>query len=113
MQAIQYQEITVPCKLRIPVGAWFVRFMPIWDTNEETGAEWVCDVEAEVVRVTAEDHWANGLERAEFDPCITEWDDTHDLTDRLYATEDEARTHAEWTVRRFKNPAPWTNRVKL
>lgn len=113
MSTLPTKKITVPVTYDVPVGAWLVSFTPVWDHDEEIGREWVCDVDAEVRQLTDTDTGYAGMKRAELDPCHTEHDDTHDLTERLYATEAEARAHAEWTIARFKNPQPWESFVKL
>ena len=40
-------------------------------------------------------------------------DDTHDLRDRWFATEDEARAHARYTAARWANPSPWESFIQL
>ncbi len=40
-------------------------------------------------------------------------DDHHDLRTRWFATEEEAREHANWVEQRWLNPEPWTSFVQL
>lgn len=40
-------------------------------------------------------------------------DDTHDLRSRWFATEQEAKDHAEYTLSRWAHPEPWCSFVQL
>lgn len=105
---------------------WGVSITPLWDENEETGAEWISDIFVSVVRLSPQTEVIIGnticaeteenffVPMDNFQPLEDLWEnDTHDLRDRWFATEREARDHAEYTERRFKNPAPWESFVKL
>ena len=98
-------------------------FIPIWSSEDE---DRIADVAGGVVRIAPDTVTVIGGEacvKAEDDLYIpvTEfreledlpYDDTHDLRNRWFASEEEAREHLEYTLSRFQNPLPWESFVEV
>lgn len=89
--------------------------------------ERVADVDAGIVRITSDTITFRGgalcVNAEDVDICFPVenfreledlWeDDTHDLRDRWFATEQEARDHLEYTLDRWRRPEPWESFVKV
>lgn len=100
-----------------------VYFIPIWDGDDDNR---IADVVGGIVRIAPDT-----ITIVAGEPCVeaednfyipaTEfreledlpYDDTHDLRGRWFASEEEAREHLEYTLRRFRNPLPWESFVEL
>lgn len=100
---------------------WGVSFIPIWDDDD-----FVSDIDSTVVEITE-----SAVELIGGEPCVklgpdtyvpvenflTEvsggHDDTHDLRDRWFATEREAREHETYTMKRYRNPQIWESFIQL
>lgn len=108
---MKYQTVIQPVKRLIPVGYWLVTFDAIWDIDEETGREWIAEVEGDAVKVTADRLDTDGMSLET--NTSDQYDDTHDFRPRLFRTAREAREHLAYTLNRFKNPQPWESFVKL
>jgi len=100
---------------------WGVACLIIWDDEDR-----VSDVEIVVVEIApATEKVLGGVLCVSIGPDMNipiqnfehvedlATDDTHDLRDRWFATEDEAREHARYTVDRWANPEPWCSFVKI
>lgn len=100
-----------------------VAFVPVWDEDTEQ----VSDVISVVVEISPRTVWTiEGMACvADADGCMypvdnfreldddLDVDDTHDLRDRWFATEDEARDHERDTMARYRNPLPWESFLQL
>ena len=122
------KEFTVVHRRQITVReGWGVEIVPLWGERED-GSEYVSEIETDVVRVAPDTIVYSSSDGV---PCVQtasnffvpvenfkdlpdlDTDDTHDLRTRWFATEYEARDHAEYTKSRFANPQPWESFVKL
>ncbi len=103
---------------------WGVDVTPIF--SDEQDDSHVADIDVTVVQITKDNLekiggvWCVKLGEnyhvpvESFKHLDKLWqDDTHDLRTRWFATEQEARDHAEYTLSRWKNPNPWESFVCL
>jgi hypothetical protein len=104
---------------------WGVACVPIYNGEEYDDS--IADIEVLIVRIAE-----SAVREIGGTPCVrpdgeSMWfpvvnfqeleelweDDTHDLRDRWFATEEEARGHADYTLKRWRNPEPWESFVRL
>jgi hypothetical protein len=102
---MKYVQVVIPRTYNVPVGYWHVSFLPVWDCNDDTGREWIAEVDVEVRRVTTEDTNLADMSTATNSDHTNV--DTHDFRARLFETKADAAAHAKYTVDRFSNPQPW------
>lgn len=105
---------------------WGVHVTPIWDVDEETDREWVSEIEVDVVKIDestllvhlgavcarTEDGYVVPADLFEDVPDLR-YDDHHDLRSRWFATEEQARAHAQSVQSEWDSPAPWVSFVQL
>ncbi len=102
-------------------GVWFI---PVYAGEDSPNPDAVVDVDAAIVRISPDT-----IVMLHGEPCIPignncfipaatfqereelACDDTHDLRNRWFETEQEAREHMEYTLRRWKHPQPWESFV--
>lgn len=115
--------ITVTRDIEVKEG-WGVYFIPVWTGEED---ERIVDVDAGIVRIAPDTITLRGgvlCVKAEdgdiyfpvenFRELKDLWeDDTHDLRDRWFATEQEAQEHLEYSLNRWRHPQPWESFVKV
>lgn len=110
---------------------WGVSINAIWSGGDEDGPEYVSDIDVAVVRITADTVEVIGeVPCVKLDPtspnnrtwvpvanfkveAARQYDDTHDLRDRWFATEEQAKHHANYTLQRWRNPRPWESFVAI
>ena len=103
---------------------WGVAVIPLWSFRDEDN-ETISDLDVEVVPIRED------LVIVSYGtPCVPSstpkmlypianfrelddlWqDDSHDARDRWFATEQEAREHAESVIKSWENPNPWQSFV--
>jgi hypothetical protein len=105
---------------------WGVTCMPIWAADDDP-PEHITEVEVFVAEITHErceligGAWCVLVEDGQLWVPVENFqklpelttDDTHDLRTRWFATEAEAREHADWVVKRWEKPAVWESFVVL
>jgi len=100
----------------VPVGLWLASFDILHGFDDETGREWIDDIEAhKPVKVTSKNYLdlnAQVVNMTLETNTDSPYDDTHDFRPRLFKTKQEALDHIEYTVKRWKNPQPWESFVK-
>ena len=106
---------------------WGVAICPIWASDDDgEPLDAVADIEVSVVRLgPTTERIVGGAICAEAWPGLyvpmenfkrledLRHDDTHDLRDRWFATETEARDHAAHTQRRWERPQPWESFIQV
>lgn len=120
-------QVTVPRAYKFREG-WGVAVDVIWEGEDEDGniSERVADISVFVteiredrvrivggvpcVQVLEEYHMpVENFQEVEDLP----YDDQHDLRTRWFATEEQARDHAEDVESTWRNPAPWQSFITL
>lgn len=118
--------VTVPRTYTFETG-WGVWFLAVYDYDEETDTEGgITDVDGGVVRIEA-----SAVQIIGGSPCVLIGrrmyvpvenferiedetnGDTHDLRSRFFESEDDAREHLDYTLKRWANPQPWESFVRL
>lgn len=118
--------VTIPRTYTFETG-WGVWLSAVYDFDEETNTEGgIADVDGGVVRIEA-----SAVEIIGGAPCVLigsrmYWPvqnferiedqangDEHDLRSRFFETEDQARDHLSYTLKRWANPSPWESFVRL
>lgn len=107
-------------------AGWGVSVVAVWSGDEDEGPERVADIDVSVVEIREDAVQIIGgapciqiaanmyvpIENFRELPELSE-DDTHDLRDRWFATEQEARAHAANVQRTWDHPPVWVSFVRL
>lgn len=108
-------------------GGYGVYFAPVFTGEDEPNPDAIVDVDGGIMRIAphtvrefggalcvVEEDGKFGIPVENFQKLDDLWtDDTHDLRDRFFETEEEAKAHLEYTLERFANPAPWESFIQL